>query len=201
MKIPQTAFLILGGFERVPLLEEEAYQWWDSFDPLTGDPVMNPNPSKTLARLKEVLDHLTSDQVGWSPGEIHLFGFGQGGSCAAEFVLHWTRSMKGAEAGSQYPPPTIGSLVSISGPLLSLPTVPSEARSQTPALLWVRKHEDSIGRWRASFEKGFTFVENYTTAVPGPNGQQSMPRGQEWDPVIQFVDYSELRSSCFSHSI
>ncbi|KAG0149880.1 hypothetical protein CROQUDRAFT_39297 [Cronartium quercuum f. sp. fusiforme G11] len=190
LKLPQTAFLILRAFERVPLLEEEAYQWWDSFDSLTGELVQNPNPSKTLSQLNHILNHLTSEKIGWHPSSIHLFGFAQGGSCAAEFVLHWTRNhkktVKGTDRDKELIPPTLGSLVTISGPLLSLPTISSDARSQTPTLLWVRKHQDSMGRWRASFSKGFAFVEYFTASVAGEDGQESMPRGREWEPVMQF---------------
>ena len=34
LNLPQTATLSLQGPQRVPLLEEEAYQWWPSFDEL-----------------------------------------------------------------------------------------------------------------------------------------------------------------------
>ena len=34
LNLPQTATLSLQGPQRVPLLEEEAYQWWHSFDEL-----------------------------------------------------------------------------------------------------------------------------------------------------------------------
>jgi len=32
LNLPQTAILSLKAPERIPLLEEEAYAWWDSFD-------------------------------------------------------------------------------------------------------------------------------------------------------------------------
>ncbi|KAH9808881.1 Phospholipase/Carboxylesterase [Melampsora americana] len=187
LKLPQTAFLIIRAFERVPLLEEEAFQWWDSFDPLTGDPVTNPNPSKSLSRLNAVLDHLLSNKIGWHASTIHLFGFAQGGSCAAELLVNRTRKVEAPNGSNQLTRPDLGSLVTISGPLLSLPTISPETRSQTPTLLWVRKHEDTIGRWRASFAKGFTFVEHFTASIPGQDGQPSMPRGQEWDPVMKYA--------------
>lgn len=189
LKPPQTAFLIIRAFERVPLLEEEAFQWWDSFDPLTGDPVTNPNPSRSLSRLNAVLDHLISNEIGWPASTIHLFGFAQGGSCAAELLVNRTRNAEasnGSKGMAQAARPALGSLVTVSGPLLSLPTISTETRSQTPVLLWVRKHEDTIGRWRAGFAKGFAFVEHFTASVPGPDGQPSMPRGQEWDPIMKF---------------
>lgn len=46
LNLPQTAVLSLQAPERVPLLEEEAYQWWDSFDAL-GESASTP-PSSSL---------------------------------------------------------------------------------------------------------------------------------------------------------
>lgn len=34
LNLPQTAILCIQGPQKVPLLEEEAYQWWHSFDEL-----------------------------------------------------------------------------------------------------------------------------------------------------------------------
>ncbi|KNZ53931.1 uncharacterized protein VP01_3099g3 [Puccinia sorghi] len=32
LNLPQTSWMSIRAFERVPFLEEEAYQWWESFD-------------------------------------------------------------------------------------------------------------------------------------------------------------------------
>ncbi|MBW0526300.1 hypothetical protein O181_066015 [Austropuccinia psidii MF-1] len=131
LNLPQTAILALRAFERVPLLEEDCFQWWDSFDILTGLPLSNPNPSSALNKLIEILDVLISKQIGWEPQRIHLFGFGQGGSCVAELALLWNRVKPNSS--------NLGSLVSISGPLLSLPTIEPESRSISPSILLKNK--------------------------------------------------------------
>ncbi|KAH9441534.1 hypothetical protein Pst134EA_032925 [Puccinia striiformis f. sp. tritici] len=78
LNLPQTASMSIRAFERVPFLEEEAYQWWESFD-ITGALITNPNPSSSLAKLMAILDRLTSEELGWKAEDIHLFGFAQGG--------------------------------------------------------------------------------------------------------------------------
>lgn len=34
LNLPQTAVLSVRGLKRIPLLEEDAFQYWDSFDSL-----------------------------------------------------------------------------------------------------------------------------------------------------------------------
>lgn len=48
LNLPQTAVLALQAPKQIPLLEEEAYQWWDSFDQL-GD---GENPPLRNARVR-----------------------------------------------------------------------------------------------------------------------------------------------------
>lgn len=50
LNLPQTAILSLQGPERVPLLEEEAYQWWDSFTELGERAPAPPRPPLPRAR-------------------------------------------------------------------------------------------------------------------------------------------------------
>lgn len=175
-------------------MEESAFQWWNSFDPLTGDLISNPNPTKTLSKLKIVFDHLTSDKIGWRSSNIHLFGFGQGGSCISEFILYWNQIKRLEQKNNKIVDcdkeednfsQDFGSLVTVSGPLLSLPTISSESFSKTPVLLWIRKNQDCMNRWITSFKKGFKFVEQFI-ASNNQGGQESMPKGhQEWDPIMR----------------
>ncbi|PLW30889.1 hypothetical protein PCANC_00367 [Puccinia coronata f. sp. avenae] len=175
LNLPQTAWMSLRGFERVPILEEEAYQWWESFD-MTGSPVRDPNPSWTLAKLEEMMERLTSDELGWRTEAIHLFGFGQGGSCVSELALQWNRSHPSSAP--------LASVVSISGPLLSLPTIPPANRSPTPVLLWTRRGEDVTQKWRSAFERGFHSVQ-HAAGPPAPH-QQMPATPQEWKSILEF---------------
>ncbi|EFP89677.1 uncharacterized protein PGTG_15640 [Puccinia graminis f. sp. tritici CRL 75-36-700-3] len=182
LKLPQTACMSIRAFERVPFLEEEAYQWWESFD-ITGSPVSHPNPSSTLIKLIGMLDRLTTDEIGWTPEDIHLFGFAQGASCLSELALLWTRSRSTAAP--------LASIVSVSGPLLSLPTIPTSSRSPTPVFLWTRRGEDDTGKWRAGFERGFQSVQHFL--APRASQEQMPMTPQEWKPILEF--WSKLLKS------
>lgn len=146
--------------------------------------IPNPNPSSTLSLLLRVLSHLTATAPGspsWSPSSIHLFGFAQGGSCAGELSLAFTRSTK----------LSLGSAVIISAPLLSHPTVKEEERSEMKVLLCSRKGEEravGAGSWR----KGFKEVKEVSLARG-----EGMLRGQsEWMEVMRYVCApSELSSA------
>jgi hypothetical protein len=171
----------LRAFERVPFLEEEAYQWWESFD-MTGTPVLHPNPSSTLIKLIAMLDRLTTEEIGWKPEDIHLFGFAQGASCLSELALLWTRSRPTAAP--------LASIVSVSGPLLSLPTIPTSRRSPTPVLLWTRRGEDDPGKWRAGFERGFQSVQPFL--APRASQEQMPMTPQEWKPILELGCFQNL---------
>jgi len=112
VNLPQCAVLAIRSRERVPLLEEEAYQWYPSFDNL-GELLKHPNPSEALEWLMKILQHLTED-IKWPSNRIHLFGFSQGGTVAAELALNWWRSQKsgGSDGGLR----ALGSVVTVSGP-------------------------------------------------------------------------------------
>ncbi|GAA5853730.1 hypothetical protein JCM8547_007426 [Rhodosporidiobolus lusitaniae] len=198
LNLPQTAVLALQAPERVPLLEEEAWQWWDSFDQL-GELIQNPNPSATLHLLTKLIEYLTaplpsSDSpsssssssaksppagsgCGWLPSQIHLFGFQQGGSLAGEFALSWARSRPSS--------PHLGSIVAVTAPLLSHPTTLS-SKAQTKVALVYRKttlEETMVGA--ASWKKGFENVKEIR--LEGGRGREGMPRGmEEWREIMRF---------------
>ncbi|GAA5958538.1 hypothetical protein JCM8115_002498 [Rhodotorula mucilaginosa] len=176
LNLPQTAVLTLQAPAQIPLLEEEAYQWWDSFDQL-GEVIQNPNPTKTLALFTRVLEYLTSPTpqgCGWHPSRIHCFGFAQGGSCAAELALQWSRSRPAADH--------LGSLVCVSAPLLSHPTLSTPAATKV-CLVYRAPEERSIGV--PSWRKGFQSVKE--VKLPGGRGREGMPRGMdEWRDIMRF---------------
>lgn len=143
--------------------------------------IPNPNPSSTLSLLLRVLSHLTATTPGspsWPASSIHLFGFAQGGSCAGELSLAFTRSTK----------LSLGSAVVVSAPLLSHPTVQDDGKSEMKVLLCARKGEERMvgaGSWR----KGFKEVKEVSLARG-----EGMLRGQsEWMEVMRCV----RSSTCF----
>ncbi|GAA5985085.1 hypothetical protein JCM10908_002518 [Rhodotorula pacifica] len=186
LNLPQTAVLALQAPARIPLLEEEAYQWWDSFDPL-GEIIPNPNPSATLTLFTRVLEYLSKPTpeggCGWRPSQIHCFGFAQGGSCAGELALHWSRSRpSSAPSSGTSATEHLGSLVSVSAPLLSHPTL-SNAATTKVCLVYRAPEERAIGA--ASWRKGFQSVKE--VKLPGGRGREGMPRGMdEWREIMRF---------------
>ncbi|KZW02903.1 hypothetical protein EXIGLDRAFT_713813 [Exidia glandulosa HHB12029] len=170
LNLPQTATLALRAPERVPFLYEDAFQWYESFDPM-GDLLERPNPSAGLAFLTNGLKHLTT-HCGWRLERIHLFGFAQGGSLAGEFAL------------AQRAAP-LASVVSVCGPLLSFPTLATPCTGtrvmvfdRVSAERSRRKVDEDARAWRKGFER---------VVVEVRQGGEGMLRGrEEWQPVMAF---------------
>ncbi|EIN14486.1 alpha/beta-hydrolase [Punctularia strigosozonata HHB-11173 SS5] len=177
LRLPQTAVLALRAPQQIPFLEERAFQWYTSFDPL-GDIIPNPDPTRALELLTKVLRYLT-EECHWRTDKIHLLGFAQGGSVAAEVALRWwlnELSSSGKEV-SLARRAFLGSVVTISGPLLSYPTPSSPC--PTHVLLFARSADAKV---TAAFKKGFATL---TEVVK--RGQEGMPRSrEEWEPIMRF---------------
>jgi len=200
LKLPQTAILALRAPEQVPFLYEESYQWYPSFDDL-GETIENPNPTIALDLLSRTLNHLINDCT-WSPNRIHFFGFAQGGSVATEFGVKWWKSQLQAHKAALPPPShgsgeggnkspvlpsnslSFGSIISISGPFLSYPTVSSPC--PTPVLICYRPppaEPTLTASALASFRKGFQTVKESKMKASGPG----MPASKaEWEPIMKF---------------
>ncbi|KAI0058366.1 hypothetical protein BV25DRAFT_1810832 [Artomyces pyxidatus] len=178
LNLPQTATLALRAPEKIPYLFQEAYQWYPSFDRL-GEMIPHPNPTPALDYLATALDHLTRD-CAWPPHRIHLFGFAQGGSVAAESALRWWR--RELETKDATPPRALGSVVTVAGPLLSYPTLSTPC--PTPLLAF--HHPDSAdsalpGDALTAFRKGFRAIAEAKKRGEG------MPRSkEEWFPIMKF---------------
>ncbi len=167
--------------QRIPYLYEQAFQWYPSFDPL-GDVLAHPNPTTAIDYMMKVFDHLVGD-CGWPPQRIHLFGFAQGGSVAAESAQNWWRrtlqlQQQRSDNTSAQP---LGSVVSVGGHLLSYPTLSSPCT--TPVLVFYRppSSEPSLPKDALpAFRKGFTRVIDIEKSGEG------MPRSRdEWHPIMQ----------------
>ncbi|EKM78385.1 hypothetical protein AGABI1DRAFT_75973, partial [Agaricus bisporus var. burnettii JB137-S8] len=121
LKLPQTATLAIRAPEKIPYLYEEAYQWYESFDPL-GELLPHPNPTPAIQLLEKIVLYLTTE-CQWPLQRIHWFGFAQGGSVIVEFALWWWKekqvlALKKALVPSSVtdatsPTPSFGSIVTI----------------------------------------------------------------------------------------
>ena len=173
--------------QRVPFLYAQAFQWYTSFDPL-GDLIDRPNPTPALHLLSKVLDHLIH-HCSWPPNRIHLFGFAQGGSVAAEFGIKWWKSVMEKQVQpnttndtAQFIRP-LGSIVSVSGPLLSYPTLSKNC--ETPVLVFHRSPPSESALPSSAitaFKKAFESVVEVTMG-----SAEGMPRSKdEWEPIMRF---------------
>ena len=170
--LPQTAILSVQAPIRVPLLDEDAWMWWDSFDSL-GEVNMRPDPRHALRDMRNLFAYLTEPDAtggcGWSMQHIHAFGFAQGGTVLLESL---------AAMRAQ----TLGSATSVCGPLLSLPTY-------TPPLpIPVCFVTRSLGASSATrediraVERGFRNVTHVHYNAPN----MGMIQGKEWGDIMRF---------------
>ena len=148
---------------RVPFLYEAAYAWYPSFDQL-GELIEHPNPTSAVELIDQIFLHLRED-CAWPANRIHLFGFAQGGSVAVEFgVKRWRE--------------TLGSIVTVSGPLLSYPTL--STLSNTPLLVAFGTSTPSSEL--SAFKKGFQRVTEHKMVAGS-----GMPRSKaDWEPIMRF---------------
>ena len=152
-----------------------------------GDLLTNPNPSPAVDLLIRVVRHLTQD-CAWPADRIHLFGSAQGGTVAAELGVRWwreelerARKAKIAEEGgdADVAPRPLASVVSVSGPLISYPTL--KPPCPTPVLLVYRPSEVP-GNALAAFRKGYADFSDVNLG-----GGEGMPRSKdEWEPIMRF---------------
>jgi predicted esterase len=107
MNLPQTAVMAIQGPDKIPFFEESEVGtgWWPAYDPVTGDdlPVTSKVALDGIRKTRKLLTEFL-DKLGkvWLPGNIFLFGFSQGGSCALDLAL---RSSTGR----------VGGIVSVAG--------------------------------------------------------------------------------------
>ena len=148
-----------------------------SFDHL-GELIQRPDPTPAVDLLSKVVNHLVQD-CSWSANRIHIFGFAQGGTVAAEFGIKFWKELQG-----QSTPTSLGSIVSVSGPLLSWPA--SKVISPTPVLLVHRPPpsegalpKDALVAYKRAFQPAYE--ERLTSKHPG------MPASkEEWEPIMRF---------------
>ncbi|KAF9973983.1 hypothetical protein BGZ73_002763 [Actinomortierella ambigua] len=86
LQLPQTATCCIQAPTPVPYLDEEAWQWYPSFDLLTGERKDTKNRSNPAT--------LSLDYSGFSADRIILFGFSQGGSVALDVAAFGGTNLK-----------------------------------------------------------------------------------------------------------
>lgn len=198
LNLPQTSVLSLQAPLRVPLLDEDAFMWYPSFDNLgeRAQPLLatslglelltsiverctvvaSPDPTLAVELVCKVLDHLTGP-CKWPATSIHLFGFAQGGSIAAHAALEYAQPL--------------ASVISISGPLLSYQTGARDKRTSPPSILLVRRMGEERSVQVNNFRRAFEDVKEVVLRTG-----QGMPRERsEWEDIMRCAAASTLRSA------
>ncbi|KAF8958933.1 hypothetical protein BDZ97DRAFT_1761745 [Flammula alnicola] len=191
LKLPQTAILAIRAPEQVPFLYEDAYQWYTSFDDL-GETIERPNPTPALQFLSKVVDHLTNDCT-WPPNRIHFFGFAQGGSVAAEFGIdRWKAQLQSKKAITssetdstvERPLHSFASIVTVSGPLLSYPTV--SILCPTPILVVHRSPPAETALPTGALNSFKKAYQSVTESKMGAKAAGMPASKEEWEPIMRF---------------
>ncbi|KAG0052494.1 hypothetical protein BGZ83_002524 [Gryganskiella cystojenkinii] len=92
LNLPQTATLCIQAPSAVPFLEEAGYQWFPSFNVMTGD-LLGPEHKERMIYVKNIvrpaliklLKHCM-DHCKFTAKQIMLFGFSQGGQIALDLA-------------------------------------------------------------------------------------------------------------------
>lgn len=161
-------------------MDGPSYSWYNTFDRMFN-PIPNPDPTKHLPTLRRLLEALTSEEVGWRLSDIHLFGWGQGGTMALELGSHISSNPISLSNSKRF-----GSVISICASILTSPH--SNSISQTPVLTFTRLSPSSAAHSRliTDLRKAFNEVE-VVDGEKGKRGGEEMPRGRnEWEGIMRF---------------
>jgi predicted esterase len=126
LNLPDSLTVTLQGPYPLPFPIGPGFQWSDDVQVNTTTGTFDDDsPVRTATELvADTISKLISDH-GYSPSQIHLFGFGQGGSLALSIPLH-----KDLSRG-----PSLGGVVSIGGTLPISANDTSSAKNRTPIML------------------------------------------------------------------
>jgi len=156
--------------------------------------IEHPNPTPAFQFLTHVVDHLVND-CGWPINRIHFFGFSQGGSVAVEFVIERWKAQQlqvrkaigsGSESAEQASSPvltvsTFASVITVSGPLLSYPTL--STRCSTPILVVHRTPPAETAGTLNAFKKAYRDITESRMASKATGMPASR---EEWEPIMRF---------------
>lgn len=161
-------------------LQIDSWSWLNGrFDQLLRIRIDIPNtdPSKAISFLINILEELTKPRNGWSFENIHLFGFAQGGTLAVEVGTALAKKSKFQNH--------LGSIVTISGPLLSSPTSSNTANQTSTPLLYFSGRSSKRLSHLTALKRAYSSVETYESQ--SQSSGPSMPRNkQEWEPIMRF---------------
>ncbi|WVF67496.1 hypothetical protein IAT40_002252 [Kwoniella sp. CBS 6097] len=198
LNLPSTAVLSLSAPDPIPLMDHPSFSWCptltNTYDPI---PPSAQNPTKNLPLLRKMIEALISpDGCGWDLKDIHLFGWGQGGTMVLELALEIGKNGITAvkEAQTQTPKQNrFGSAVSICASLLTHPTTTDPNLNNTPICYFTRLspkssiHTKHLTPIKRAFREVTVIQGVASGGGGGGGGDEGMPRGrEEWFGIMKF---------------
>ncbi|OCF39108.1 hypothetical protein I317_07091 [Kwoniella heveanensis CBS 569] len=172
-------------------MDHPSFSWYPTLTP-TYDPIplSSQNPKKNLGSLRKLISALISPEVGWSCENIHLFGWGQGGSMVLELALDTGKNAITTTATKEQGEEThlnsrFGSAVSICAGLLTHPT--TDLNLNTPICYFTRLSPKSsvYSKQLTPIKRAFREVAVIQGSAAGAG--EGMPRGRdEWFGIMKF---------------
>ena len=174
MALPETTCISLQGPSPLPF-ELGGYHWGDdiTFNQSLGETDYDTGFDKSSRLIKEeLIEKVLVQNCGYKPGNILLFGFGQGGMAAIATSLAFRLEL--------------GGIVSIGGPQPSHITTSrnNDAKNQTPVITLGGSSNTLITQLAlSSLKQAFRYVEYVKWSKPG----DSMPGNRdEMLPIMKF---------------
>nr|KIR49436.1 hypothetical protein I312_01591 [Cryptococcus bacillisporus CA1280] len=187
LNLPSTAILSLTALDPIPLMDHPSFSWYQTFDPYFNPlPISSQNSTAPLSKLRKLLETLISPHLGWKLEDIHLFGWGQGGTVALELGTDIGKTPLKTN-GEKDNGKRLGSIISICAPLLTHPASPLNV--STPVLYFTRQSAQSAVQQKSvsGIKRGYREVQVVQGGGVGGGKGEDMPRGkEEWYGVMKF---------------
>lgn len=170
LALPETSCISLQGPTPLPF-DLGGYHWGDDiqFDSSNGQMDVDTGFQKTTKAIKEdIIKGVLIEKCGYSPRNVLLFGFGQGGMAALVVSMHMEEEL--------------GGIISIGGPMPASCTITK--KSKTPVLVLGGSSDTLITRFAVSrLKTAFDTVEYHKC----DKKDDSMPRNrEEMLPIMKF---------------
>ncbi|KAF9163229.1 hypothetical protein DFQ26_002784 [Actinomortierella ambigua] len=193
LNLPQSATCCIQAPTPVPYLNEEAWQWYPSFDLLTGEQLGPDRPERMLQMkqtvrpaLVKLLQHFIQ-YCGFSADRIILFGFSQGGSVALDVAAFGGINLKAIISIGGYLMEESQNVVPKTSPLTTRVFVLHGAKDYTVVPKIAKDKFKYIERVFGKANTGLHIVEGMGGGMP--NSETG------WRPIMTFfADVLEYRN-------
>ncbi|KIW99376.1 uncharacterized protein Z518_11364 [Rhinocladiella mackenziei CBS 650.93] len=180
LNLPDAMTITLNPPVPLPFPLGPGYQWSEDLqvDSTTGDLDLDSSLTRAVELVaQDVIAKVLIDKLKYRPEQIHLFGFGQGGSVALSVPLHSSLSAQSS----------LGGIISIGGGLpLSTSLANTSSKNRTPVLL-LSGSKSPLASAESSPLKRVKSTFEFVTYHQWNKAEDSMPQNRnEMLPMMQF---------------